>query len=59
MKTINHLNIEPITELERTGHYDTRKYRYIIDWWEGKCYRIDKELLKTTEALDPENWIKQ
>lgn len=59
MKTINHLSIKAITRLERSGYYDTRKYRYIIDWSDGKCYRIDKELLKTTGALDPENWIEQ
>ena len=59
MKTINHLSIKALEELVKVGSYDTAKYRYIIDQGDGECYRINKELLGTTEALDPENWVKQ
>lgn len=59
MKSINHLSTEAITELETCGIYETKKYRYIIDNQDGKCYRIHKELLGTTEALNPENWTEQ
>lgn len=59
MKTINHLSIKAMTELEEVGSYDTQKYRYIINQSNGECYRINKELLGTTEALDPENWVEQ
>ena len=59
MKTINHLSIKSMMELEEAGSYDTKKYRYIINRQNGECYRINKELLGTTEALDPENWIEQ
>lgn len=59
MKTINHLNVKAMIELEEVGSYDTKKYRYIINQSDGKCYRINKELLGTTEALDPENWVEQ
>lgn len=57
MNTINHLSIKALRELEEIGSYDTAKYRYIMN--NGKCYRINKELLGTTEALDPENWVEQ
>ena len=46
-------------ELEEVGSYDTAKYRYVINQQNGECYRINKELLGTTEALEPENWVKQ
>ena len=59
MNTINHLNVKALRELEEIGSYDTAKYRYVIDQSDGKCYRINKELLGTTEALDPENWVEQ
>lgn len=59
MKTINHLSTKAMMELEEIGSYDTKKYRYIINQRDGKCYRINKELLGTTETLDPENWEKQ
>lgn len=59
IKTINHLSIKAMTELEEVGSYDTVKYRYVIDQGNGECYRINKKLLGTTEALDPENWVKQ
>lgn len=59
MKTLNHLSIKAMMELEEVGSYDTKKYRYIINHSNGGCYRINKELLGTTEALDPENWIEQ
>lgn len=59
MKTINHLSIKAMMELEEVGSYDTAKYRYVINRGNGECYRINKELLGTTEALDPENWVEQ
>lgn len=59
MKTINHLSIKALRELEEIGSYDTTKYRYVINRSNGRCYRINKELLGTTEALDPENWVEQ
>lgn len=59
MSTINHLSIKALRELEEIGSYDTAKYRYVIDRSNGECYRINKELLGTTEALDPENWVEQ
>lgn len=59
MSTINRLSIEALRELDETGSYDTAKYRYVIDRSKGGCYRINKELLGTTEALDPENWVEQ
>lgn len=59
MKTINHLSIKAMTELEEVGSYDTAKYRYVINQTNGECYRIEKNLLGTTEALDPENWVEQ
>ena len=59
MRTINHLGAKAMTELEEIGAYDTKKYRYIINQGNGNCYRINKELLGTTEALDPENWVEQ
>lgn len=59
MKTINHLSIEAMTELEEIGFYDTKKYRYVINRGSGECYRIKKELLGTTATLEPENWVEQ
>ena len=59
MKTINHLSIKAMMELEEVGSYDTAKYRYVINQSNGECYRINKELLGTTKALDPENWVEQ
>lgn len=59
MSTINHLSIKALRELEEVGLYDTLKYRYVINRSNGRCYRINKELLGTTEALDPENWTEQ
>lgn len=59
MKSINHLSKEAIIELETCGIYETSKYRYIIDIRDRRCYRIDKKLLGTAEALELENWIEQ
>ena len=59
MSTINRLSIKALRELEEIGSYDTAKYRYVINRNNGGCYRINKELLGTTEALDPENWVEQ
>lgn len=59
MNTINHLSIKALRELEQIGIYDTAKYRYVISKNNGECYRINKELLGTTAALDLENWVKQ
>lgn len=59
MDTIKHLSFKALKELEGIESYDTAKYRYAIDQSNGKCYRIDKELLGTTEALDLENWVEQ
>lgn len=59
MDTIKHLSLKALKELEEIGSYDTAKYRYAIDQNNGKCYRINKELLGTTAALDLENWVEQ
>ena len=61
MKTKSFWNLSPnaIRELYEVGTYDTKKYRYIQDGCDGRIYRIEKSLLGTTEALDPENWIEQ
>lgn len=59
MNSINHLSKEALIELEESGIYETQKYRYIIDVRDRRCYRIDKKLIGTTEALEPENWIEQ
>jgi hypothetical protein len=59
MSTINRLSINALRKLEEIGSYDTEKYRYVINRGNGECYRINKELLGTTEALDPENWVEQ
>lgn len=59
MKTLNHLRVKAMMELEEVGSYDTKKYRYVINQQNGECYRINKELLGTTEALNPENWVEQ
>lgn len=58
-KSLEHLSINAISELYDKGIYETKKYRYIVDQGNGEIYRIEKDLLGTTEALDPENWIKQ
>ena len=58
-KSLGHLNMKAIGELYDEGIYDTKKYRYIVDQRNGEIYRIEKNLLGTTEALDQENWIKQ
>ena len=58
-KSLGHLNVNAISKLYDGGVYDTKKYRYIVDQHDGEIYRIEKDLLGTTETLDPENWIKQ
>jgi hypothetical protein len=58
-KSLGHLSMNAISKLYDGGIYDTKKYRYIIDRGDGEIYRIEKDLLGTTETLDPENWIKQ
>lgn len=58
-KSLQHLSINAIGKLYNEGIYETRKYRYIIDQCDGKIYRIEKNLLGTTETLDPDNWIEQ
>lgn len=59
MKTISRLSAEALEELETTGTYDTRRYRYWHKADEDKTYRINIKLLGTTAALDPENWVEQ
>lgn len=58
-KSLGHLSINAISELYDKEIYETKKYRYIVDHGDGEIYRIEKDFLGTTEALDPENWIKQ
>lgn len=58
-KSLGHLGIKAISELYNKRIYETKKYRYIVDQHDGEIYRIEKKLLGTVEALDPENWIKQ
>ena len=58
-KSLGHLSMNAISKLYDGGIYDTKKYRYIVDRGDGEIYRIEKDLLGTTETLDPENWIKQ
>ena len=58
-KSLSHLSKKAKIELFTTESYDSKKYRYIYRPDEDEVYRIEKELLGTTEALDPENWIKQ
>lgn len=58
-KSLEHLSMNAISKLYNGGIYDTKKYRYIVDRGDGEIYRIKKDLLGTTETLDPENWIKQ
>lgn len=58
-KSLWHLSINAISELYDKGIYETKKYRYIVDQRDDEVYRIEKDLLGTAEALDPENWIKQ
>lgn len=58
-KSVRHLSIDAISELYDKGIYETKRYRYIVDQHDGKIYRIEKDLLGTTETLDPDNWIKQ
>ena len=59
MNTINRLSAEALEELNMTGTYDTRRYRYWYKADEDKTYRINIKLLGTTAALDPENWTEQ
>ena len=59
MKTISRLSAEALEELEMTGTYDTRRYRYWYKADEDKTYRINIKLLGTTAALEPENWVEQ
>lgn len=61
MKTnsLYHLSTKSVTELLASGIYDSKKYRYVYKPDEDKIYRIKKELLGTTEALNPENWVEQ
>ena len=59
MKSINHLSAAALEELETTGTYDTKQYRYWYKGDEDKTYRININLLGTTAALDPENWVEQ
>lgn len=58
-KSLWHLSINAIGELYDKGIYETKKYRYIVDQRDDEIYRIEKNLLGTAEALDPDNWIKQ
>lgn len=58
-KSLGHLSMNAINKLYDGGIYDTKKYRYIVDRGDNEIYRIEKDLLGTTETLDPENWIKQ
>lgn len=59
MKTMSRLSAEALEELEMTGTYDTRRYRYWNKADENKTYRIDIKLLGTTAELDQENWVEQ
>lgn len=59
IKSINHLSAAALEELEMTGTYDTKQYRYWYKADEDKTYRIDIKLLGTTAALNPKNWIEQ
>lgn len=59
MKTMSRLSAEALEELEMTGTYDTRRYRYWYKADERKTYRINIKLLGTTAALNPENWVEQ
>lgn len=58
-KSMNHLSVKALEKLYEYGHYETAKYRYSYDYDEDKIYRIEKKMLGTTEAIDPENWIEQ
>lgn len=58
-KSIKHLSVKALEKLYQYGYHETAKYRYIYNYDKDKIYRIEKELLGTTEALDPENWIEQ
>ena len=58
-KSLGHLGIKALSELYNKRIYETQKYRYIVDQRDDEIYRIEKNLLGTTEALDPDNWIKQ
>lgn len=58
-KSLWHLSTNAISELYDRGIYETQKYRYIVDQCDGEVYRIEKNLLGTTEAINPDNWIKQ
>ena len=58
-KSTNHLSAKALEELWQYGLHDTNKYRYVYNYDNDKIYRIEKRLLNTTEALNPENWIEQ
>lgn len=59
IKSVNHLSTRALEEIYRKYSYDTQKYRYAYVPDEDKIYRIEQNLLGTTEALNPENWIEQ
>lgn len=59
MKTFWKLSLEAIKKIMAGEIYETKKYRYVYRPDEDKVYRIEKRLLGTTEALNPENWIEQ
>jgi hypothetical protein len=58
-KSMNHLSTKALEKLYQYGCYETAKYRYSYDYDEDKIHRIEKKMLGTTEALDPENWVEQ
>nr|DAP92229.1 MAG TPA: hypothetical protein [Microviridae sp.] len=58
-KSMNHLSAKALEKLWQYGLHDTSKYRYVYNYDNDKVYRIEKSLLDTTEALNPENWIEQ
>jgi hypothetical protein len=58
-KSMNHLSVKALEKLYQYGCYETTKYRYSYDYDKDKIYRIEKKMLGTTEALDPENWVEQ
>lgn len=59
VKSMNHLSAKALEKLWQYGLHDTSKYRYVYNYDNDKIYRIEKSLLDTTEALNPENWIEQ
>lgn len=58
-KSMNHLSVKALEKLYQYGYYETAKYRYSYNYDKDKIYRIEKKMLGTTEAFDPENWIEQ